>query len=216
MNYEAAIFDYDGVLVELDRDKAVSLFQGRAPLPVRALHRRWEAWCSVHAGEGRRADEMWRAFWVSLAAEVGIPERPLEEICAVDPLSLFRLCNDTLDALREARRLGLRIGVLSNSALPGLTSPSAPIALAEVVDVVRVPRPGTAVKPQREAYLEIARSLGASPDRCLFFDNDAAFVQAAREVGMRAFLVSRGPGAPGDDPAALKDLSGLRSLAGEG
>ena len=130
MRFEAAIFDYDGVLVELDRERTVALFQGRTPLPVRTLHRRWESWCSDHIGEGLLASVMWRAFWEQQARELGIPEPVLEEICAVDCLGLFRLCPDTLGALAEARRLGMKIGVLSNSALPKLESPLAPLALA--------------------------------------------------------------------------------------
>jgi FMN phosphatase YigB (HAD superfamily) len=216
MSLEAVIFDYDGVLVELDRDKVVSLFQGRSPVSVKEAHRRWERWCTVHAGEGRPAVEMWRAFWRALAAEVGMSERALGEICEVDPLSLFRLCPDTMGALREARQLGLRIGVLSNSALPGLMSPSAPVALSEVVDVIRVPRPGIAVKPQREAYLEIAGSLGVPPGRCLYFDNEPGFVQAARDVGMRAYLVARGAGPAAGELAVVKDLSSLPTLAQAG
>ncbi len=216
MRFEAAIFDYDGVLVELDRERTVALLQGRTPLPVRTLHRRWEAWCSDHIGEGQLAIAMWRAFWEQQARELGIPEPALQEICAVDCLSLFRLCPDTLAALEEARRLGLRIGVLSNSALPKLASPLAPIALAELADVVRVPGRGLAVKPEREAYLDVARSLGTSPEYCLFFDNDPRFVEAAREVGMRAFLVWRGGGPPPEDPAVVRDLSGLRALAEAG
>lgn len=213
---EAVIFDYDGVLVEMDRERAVSFFRGRAPLPVKGLHRRWEIWCAQHLGEHLPAQEMWSVFWRTLGAELGIEEQPLEEICAFDYLGLFRACDDTPGALREAKRLGLRIGVLSNSALPKLEAPSAPIALSQWADVIRVPGDGAAVKPDRQAYLDMARLLGTTPDRCLFFDNDPGFVEAARDVGMRAFLVSRGPGAPAGDPSVLKDLSELSRLAAGG
>jgi putative hydrolase of the HAD superfamily len=215
MRFEAAIFDYDGVLVELDREKAVSLFRGRAPLPVRTLHQRWEVWCSDHIGETRSSSAMWRAFWELQARELGIPEPALEEICAVDCLSLFRLCPDTPAALRDARQLGLRIGVLSNSALPALESPFAPLDLASLADVVRVPARGVPIKPDREAYLDIARSLGVSPEYCLFFDNEPSYVEAARQVGMRAYLVVRGQAAPPDAAAVVADLTGIRALAAE-
>lgn len=216
MKTEAAIFDYDGVLVELRPEKAVALFHGRAPLGVRELHRRWEVWCTEHAGEGRQAIEMWRAFWTELARQVGIAEGPLAEICAVDPFELFRLCPDTLAALKEARQSGIKLGVLSNSALPGLSSPLAPIALSEVVDVISVPRPGKPIKPHPEAYRDIAQRLGTVPERCLFFDNDPSFVEAARALGMKAYVVFRGGKGEAGDPLALRDLVGIRALVEAG
>lgn len=215
MRFDAAIFDYDGVLVELDGARAGSLLQGRTPLSVRALHRRWEAFCADHLGENLVAGEMWRAFWTGLGAELQIPETTLEEVRALDCLTLFRRCPDALGALSEARLLGLRIGVLSNSVLPKLESPSAPLPLTKLCDVIRVPARGYAVKPEREAYLDIARLLGTSPERCLFFDDEPIFVAAAREAGMRGLLVRRSPSAPPDDPAVVRDLSCLRALAGQ-
>lgn len=210
--FDAAIFDYDGVLVVMDHERAASFLGPRSPLSLKALHRRWEIWCAEHMGEHPQAQEMWRAFWRALGAELTIESAVLEEICDFDYMSLFHVCPDALDALAAARRLGLRIGVLSNSALPKLSSPSAPIALAEVVDVVRVPGRGAAVKPDREAYLDIARKLGAPPERCLFFDDEPGFVEAAREVGMTGYLVSRGPGEPSGEAAVVRSLSGLRAL----
>lgn len=212
MRFEAAIFDFDGVLVQMDRQRAVSFFQGRAPLPVKALTQRWEAWCSSHVGEHPQAQEMWRIFWEALGAELDIPRGALQEICSFDYMGLFPACSETKDALREARQLGLKLGVLSNSALPKLESPSAPLDLGRLVDFIGVPGHGRPVKPEREAYLDIARSLGTVPERCLFFDNEVPFVQAARDVGMRGYLVYRGAGTPPDDPAVVRDLSGLRAL----
>jgi FMN phosphatase YigB (HAD superfamily) len=213
MRFDAAIFDYDGVLVELDRSRAAALFHGRSPLPVRALHQRWEAFCADHHEARLIASEMWCAFWAGLGPELRIPAAALAEICAYDYLTLFRRYPDALDAFREARRLGLRIGVLSNSALPRFESPSAPLPVTELADVVRVPARGSAVKPESAAYLDVARLLGTSPDRCLYFDDEPSFVAAARATGMHGFLVRRSGGAPLDDPAVVKDLSDLRALA---
>lgn len=214
MRFEAVIFDYEGVLVEMDRERAFSFFRDRSPLPVKAITRRWEAWCADQLGEHLPATEMWHAFWDALREEVTVPEAVLEEIRAFDYIGLLEVCPQAVDALREARRLGLRIGVLSNSVLPRLESPSAPIVLAELVDAIHVPGRGAPVKPDRAAYLEMARLLGTSPDRCLFFDNDPAFVQAARDVGMTAYLVKRGVEASAGGNAPTTDLSDLRSLAG--
>lgn len=214
MGFEAVIFDYEGVLVEMNRERAASFFRGRSPISVKDLTRRWEAWCSDHAGDTLLADEMWHSMWDALRLEHEISDATFAELRAFDFVGLLEVFPDALPALREARRLGLRIGVLSNSALPRLKAPSSPIALAELVDVIRVPARGVAVKPDREAFVAIARSLGTSPDRCLFLDNNPDFVRAARGAGMRGYLVHRGRGEAPADLAVLLDLSGLGRVAG--
>jgi FMN phosphatase YigB (HAD superfamily) len=212
MSFEAAIFDYEGVLVEMNRARAVAFFRERSPLSVKAITQRWELWCADQVGDHLPAMEMWHAFWESLRTEVDIAEPVLAEIYSFDYIGLLEACPDALDALCEAKRLGLRVGILSNTVLPKLVSPSAPIDLWRLADIIRVPGRGMPIKPAREAYLDIARSLGASPERCLFFDNEPTFVQAACEAGMRGYLVSRGAGTPPGAQAVLNDLSGFRAL----
>lgn len=213
MHFEAVIFDYVGVLVEMDRRRAAEFFRERAPLPISALTRRWEEWCSDHIGEVPSGSEMWKNYWSHLGRELGISAEVLAEIHAFDYFGMFRACPDALPALAAAREHGLRIGVLSSSVLPRLTAPTAPLPLAELTDVIAVPRRGGPTKPDRNAYLEVASLLGSPPERCLYFDNEAAFVEGARGAGMRAFLVDRTPGAKLSEPAVVGDLSGLSALA---
>jgi putative hydrolase of the HAD superfamily len=42
------------------------------------------------------------------------------------------------------------------------------------------------VKPQPEAYLAAARSLGATPEECVFVDDQERYCTGARDVGMQA------------------------------
>src|SRR5689334_4037341 len=102
----------------MDGQRAAAFFRGRTPLPVSELTRRWEAWCSDHLGELPSGDEMWRTFWDSLGRELDLPAGVIGAIRSFDYFGLFRACPDAVHALGEARRLGLRIGVLSNSVLP--------------------------------------------------------------------------------------------------
>jgi FMN phosphatase YigB (HAD superfamily) len=215
MRFEAVIFDYVGVLVEMNRRQAAEFFQHRTRLPVATLTRRWEEWCSEHIGEVLSGLAMWQSFWTALAAEVGIGAQELAEIHAFDWFGMFTACPDALVALSDARRLGLRIGVLSNSVLPKLEAPSMPIALSELADVVRVPRRGSAVKPSRAAYVEMAAQLGAAPERCLYFDNELPFVEGARAAGMRGYLVDRKLGEGAAPAGVVKDLGGLAALIEE-
>jgi putative hydrolase of the HAD superfamily len=215
MKPEAVIFDYLGVLVELDSDGARAFFKGRVPISFSTIVRGWEAWCSDHLDALPSARAMWSGFWASLQQELALSAPMLEEIQSFDFIGLLRAYPDTLHALGEARRLGLRIGILSNSVLPKLESSSAALLLTRLADVVWVPSREVAGKPSREAYLDAARLLGVAPERCLFFDNEPRFVEAAREAGMRGYVMDRGPDLPPAAPGIVRDLSGLGRLVEE-
>jgi FMN phosphatase YigB (HAD superfamily) len=215
MNFKAVIFDYSDVLVEVDRELTASFFRDRTPLRPSELHRRWERWCLEQTGELASGQEMWNQFWDVLGRELSLSTPVLQEIKSFDCFGFFRRCPDAVHALSEARRLGLRIGVLSNSALPMLASPSAPLVLTHLTDVIRVPHRGGPVKPSREAYLDTVRLLCTTPERCMYFDNEQSFVDAAREIGMRAYRVDRSLRTE-PPPGVVKNLSRLAELLKEG
>lgn len=191
MKFEAVVFDYSDVLVQLDREVTVSFFRDRTPLRPSELHRRWEEWCFEQIGDLPSGQEMWNLFWDALGRELALSTLVLQEIKSFGCFGFFRRCPDAVHALSEARRLGLGISVLSNSVLPKLESPAAPLVLTQFTDVIRVPHRGIPVKPDREAYLDVVRLLGTTPQRCMYFDNEQRFVDAAREVGMQAYRVDR-------------------------
>jgi FMN phosphatase YigB (HAD superfamily) len=212
VKFEAVIFDYVGVLVEMNRRATDELFQGRVLQSLRVLIPKWEQWCASHIDETLDAREIWCGFWDSLGPEALISAEAREAIHAFDYLSLFRAYPDTLPALTSARQRGLRLGVLSNSVLPKMESPSAPLRLSDLVTAICVPEPGSPFKPDGAAYLRIAEQLKVPAKMCLYFDNEPNLVEGARRVGMTGYLVDRSRVEHAIEQGVVKDLSAIDAL----
>src|SRR5262249_52984591 len=158
------------------------------------------------------ARRMWGHFCDSLSAEGHLPAESRMEVYAFDYLGLFRACPDAVRVLADARRLDLRIGVLSNSVLPRLESSSAPLALADLVDVIGVPAMSGLFKPNPAAYLDVAWRLGVTPEKCLFFDDEPSRVEGARRAGMQGYLVDRTRSEHSIQGGVMKDLSAVSAI----
>ncbi|HEY4119386.1 MAG TPA: HAD-IA family hydrolase, partial [Byssovorax sp.] len=95
-------------------------------------------------------------------------------------------------ALEEARRRGLKVGVLTNnSAGLGPTRMLALAGLAGLVDVALSAQLLGVKKPAPRAFLAAASALGVDPRECVFFDDTKASVDGAAAAGMRAYHVAR-------------------------
>ena len=99
---------------------------------------------------------------------------------------------DAPPALSDARRRGLRIGVLTNNSAS--LSPSRMLeasGLGALVDVALSAQMIGAKKPEPRAYHAVAEALRAPAGSCIYFDDAMERVVGARAVGMRAFHVDR-------------------------
>jgi HAD superfamily hydrolase (TIGR01509 family) len=67
-------------------------------------------------------------------------------------------------------------------------------------------------KPEPEVYLEAARRLDVSPQRCAAVEDSDAGIRSARAAGMRVLAIPNPRYPPGDEALDLADLV-LRSLA---
>lgn len=92
---------------------------------------------------------------------------------------------EALPALRELRRRGLRIGVLSDCSAE-LPAYFADLPIAPYVDVTVFSFVTGHRKPEAENYLLVCRELGVAADRCLYVgDGGSNELAGARAVGMR-------------------------------
>jgi putative hydrolase of the HAD superfamily len=139
---------------------------------------------------GECTDEQWRAAVAAdLAATCG-PDRAAAIVAdwvalpgEVDP--------EVADVLTAARRR-MPVVLVSN-ATTRLEADLARLGIDELVDhVVSSARVGFA-KPDPRIYHHAAGQTRAAPRRCLFVDDDAGNVAAARSVGMTGLLFA-GPG----------------------
>lgn len=127
---------------------------------------------------------------------------------------------DVLPALDTLRRRGIRVGVLSNasSELVGFLDQ---LGLAPLLDFTVVSAVEGRKKPDRRLYEVALRRAGTAPsDTAHVGDMYVEDVLGARNVGVRPFLIERGPhamfphhpesiGLPNDDVQRLRSLEEL-------
>jgi putative hydrolase of the HAD superfamily len=116
-------------------------------------------------------------FEARLAAALGVrPERLLERLMAgAAPDPRMR------EAVRTARRHGVRTGLVSNS---WGTSRYPRGVLAELFDGVVISGEVGIRKPSRVIYELGARAVGLGPEQCVFVDDLPVNLEAARALGM--------------------------------
>jgi putative hydrolase of the HAD superfamily len=135
---------------------------------------RWELRASVDLGERSEAE-----FWTTVLAQCGVTAKP-------EDLSLAEYVVEVPGAHEALRLLAdrFRLAILSNDSeeLSKMRRSriEAPIEVAVISAEV-----GT-MKPEHSIYRILFERLSAEADECLFIDDRAENVEAAREMGMRA------------------------------
>ena len=91
-----------------------------------------------------------------------------------------------LEAVRRARRAGIKTGLISNSWGEGLAYD--PALLDELFDAVVISGDVGLHKPQPEIFLLGAERIGVAPGDCVFVDDLRENCEGAEAVGMKAIL----------------------------
>jgi putative hydrolase of the HAD superfamily len=95
-----------------------------------------------------------------------------------------------LDAVRRARRAGVKTGLISNSWGEGLAYDDG--MLEELFDAVVISGDVGLHKPEPEIFRLGAERIGVPPEECVFVDDLRENCAGAEAVGMTAIL-HRGP-----------------------
>jgi putative hydrolase of the HAD superfamily len=134
---------------------------------------------------GRISDAQWRADITAgllplcgESAEAAVAEWS-ESVGAVDV--------DVLAVLREARRTGWHVGLLTN-ATDRLSADLDRLGLLEELDAVINSSELGVAKPDPEVFRLACRLMDATPEECLFVDDRSENIDAARDVGLEAHL----------------------------
>ena len=91
-----------------------------------------------------------------------------------------------LGLARRARERGIRVAVLSNSWGTGEYDPYQGYELEERFDAVIISDQVGLRKPDPAIYTLTAAKIGIPPSSCVFVDDTAANLPAARDLGMAA------------------------------
>jgi putative hydrolase of the HAD superfamily len=219
MDVRAVIFDRDNTLLRFD-PVAVTAIEARiaevAPiLPPSAVTLHWTGWPGpwprTHADE----PAFWGAFWTDLAARYQLDSgttTALHELGAFYH-TCFSAFPDTLPCLGELRSHGIRLAVLTNFELPSidLTLQHAGIDPNWFAALLSSAALGC-YKPDPRAYLAAAAQLGLPLEACAFVDDLVENVEAARALGMPAWLLDRQEDAPSSMVPRIRDLQELTAL----
>jgi putative hydrolase of the HAD superfamily len=203
--YDAVLCDIDGVLrhwpasghADLDREHGLAegTFAAAAFHPDRLLP----------AITGQVTDEEWRA---AVAAEIALAcgsRETAHAVVAAWSVLMPHVDHDVVSLLTAVR--GKAAVALVSNATTRLEHDLAQQGLDGLADaVVNTARIGVA-KPDRRVYRIAAERVGIPVHRCLFVDDTAANVAAAREAGMAAVHYRR----PQDLHDALSPVIGTRA-----
>ncbi|NEC07571.1 HAD-IA family hydrolase [Streptomyces sp. SID7909] len=180
--FDAVLCDFDGVVRLWDPDGMAALDR-RAGLPEGTLAAAaFRPALLDEAVTGRISDERWRQRVAdSLAGDCGSAAAAQDLVRGWTALS-GRVDADVLDLLTSLRT---RVPVvLVSNATTRLEADLAALGLADAFDaVVNTARIGVA-KPDHRVFEAAARTVGAEPRRCLFVDDTAGHVAAARDAGL--------------------------------
>src|SRR6218665_1727044 len=133
----AVIFDRDGVLAEFDLEGVGRELGPLLPFGLEQLGAHLRDWAprsgrTVTCAASERA--FWDAFWAQLCAARGLDETVRGQLLRFDPRRTLKAFADARPALEQARRLGYRVGVLSNFTLIDLPGSLEWLGLAPLVD----------------------------------------------------------------------------------
>lgn len=183
---EAVVFDMDGVLSRHRRERRLALlasWSGRTPEAIHAA-----IWGNGFEDEAERglhsADDYLKGFGERLGYRLSAAEWVEARKAATEPDPAM---------LSLARRLGAAcpVGMFTNNPLL-LKRHFAEVFPA--ADEIFGPRAIFSAelrrsKPDPEAFRRLAERLEVAPAAILYFDDDATYVEGAREAGLAAYRV---------------------------
>jgi 2-haloacid dehalogenase len=206
-----ATFDCYGTLIDWEGGMRAALEAlvgaERAPEVLVGYH---AAEPEVEAGPYRRYAEVMSLALSRAAEEAGVAVRPGEEDALARALPSWRAFPEVPGELRELRRRGWRLAVLSNCDREHVEASQRALGIA--FDEVVVAQDVRSYKPAHDHWERFVSITGAERERhvhvaaSLFHD-----IAPARELGLTSVWINRAGEAPAPGPA--RELPDLRGLA---
>lgn len=179
--YHGLLVDFGGVLTTnfFAPFEAFCERHGLSPTTIRELMTNdpdgRELWQQVERGQITQS-----AFQTRLAAMLGVRSDGLVRELLAD----LRPDHRMLDAVQAARRGGVRAAVVTNSWGTEPYDPYEPWQLNTAFDAVLVSHQVGLRKPDPAIYRLAAKEIGVAPGACVFVDDVASNLPAARSLGM--------------------------------
>lgn len=184
MDIKAIVFDFDGIIIDTEtawfesyRD-ALSAFGIDFPLDV------------FGRCVGTHNDELDRYMTERLpsaedARTVHLQAAKLHR----DRMTIVKAREGVESFLKEARRLGLRIGLATSSNRKWIDRFLDPLGFSGYFDVIRTSDDVANIKPDPELYLSTVQALGVVPAEAVAFEDSVNGSKAAIAAGLRCVIV---------------------------
>jgi beta-phosphoglucomutase len=186
MTLAALLFDMDGTLID--------------SMP---LHER--SWALWHAEMALPYDEA--GFFAATAGRTNLeilrdlfPQESEEALQAMAARkeALYReiaereltLIAGAREVIAQGRDRGLKIAICTAAPPENIAIAFARFGLGALVDTVTSPADGLRGKPHPDIFLEAARRMGVEPAQCLVFEDAPLGIEAARNGGMAAVVLT--------------------------
>jgi beta-phosphoglucomutase len=180
--FDAAIFDFDETMIELEAQHtaASDALCRELGSDYRALPE------SFRLSSGRRildeVREMRERFgWTRPLDELmSIRQRHFREACRAADLQLMPCVAGVVRALRGR---GMRLAIASSAVGDEIDEILRRLGLRDAFELIVDGAQVALAKPDPEAYLVAARKLGVAPERCIVFEDSHVGVLAAKRAG---------------------------------
>lgn len=184
------IFDIGGVLEITPATGYIQRWEERLELPPGAMHERMgDVW---QAGSLGSISE--QGVREQLAARLGMDAPQVEAFMADLWTEYLGTPNEELIAYARSLRGTCRLGILSNSFVGARERETALYGFDDLVEQIVYSHEIGMEKPDPRAFEAACAALGVQPESCLFIDDFAVNVEAARAVGMQAHLIEDNAG----------------------
>ncbi|MFG2431586.1 HAD family hydrolase [Streptomyces sp. NPDC048590] len=190
MNTACVVLDIGGVLEITPETGWVRRWEERLRLsPGTVNERMGDVWRAGSLGKIDERDVRWEAM-----SRLGIEGDQLEAFMADLWAEYLGTPNQELIDFVQGLRGRCRLGILSNSFAGAREQEAARYRFDELVEQIVYSHEIGIEKPDPRAFEAVCAALEVEPGSCLFVDDAAANVEAARAFGMQAHLFEDNPG----------------------
>jgi putative hydrolase of the HAD superfamily len=183
---KAVVFDYGKVISLPPEDAVRNELAALAGIDVKTLDALDEQYRGEHDRGVLSGTEYYKTILAKAGKEPG--QDAAEKMLSLDLQSWARINPDTVKLMEDIKAAGLKVGILSNM-------PHAFLAMArEKFPLFKLPDAGIfscevgAVKPEEAIYEALFAALGCTPYEIVFVDDMRPNIEAARILGMNAFV----------------------------
>ncbi len=182
----AIIFDFDGLIVETEGPSYESWKAVYESFGISLPFSTWSAIIGTTQGPFDPLQRLQKLVkdhvdWDAVESRRQVDEQALIEAQAVLP--------GAEQYLRDARRLGLKIGLASSSSADWVLGHLRRIGLDSCFDCIRTKDDVVWVKPNPELYYSVLQCLGIRADEAVALEDSPNGIQAAKQAGVFCIAV---------------------------